>query len=334
MIRALSAAAVLLFLAPSLPAPFIPRATAWNPDAAAAQREDDDRFSVGVLRRDGVLIPFAAFDGRWSSPWPSAVRGLELPITLDDVPERWWGRTPPPSEMIAWADGNRLGAVRLEKPAAMPVMCVPRIALRSDYKSKEPPAPLLAQPFPKDGLVTTGGPAVQPLRAVDPQSSDWSAAAVTILEAFNNAEERAARDFTSWRHPYSRAARERMTIQLEALYRAPMDEPGWSAYYVEAVRRYAPAPGDDGCGLVTFTSGWVRIGPNGKALLDLASRITYCDRKGASYMLPLGLMTVEGKTYWIFQMSGYDREWYVIARPAPRAIEIHVDYPAGSCPSV
>jgi hypothetical protein len=261
------------------------------------------------------------------------VRGLELPITLADVPKRWWGGLTPPTEWTAWADGARLDTVRLEKPAMMPVMCVPRIALKSDYKSKQAQPPLLAQPFPKDGLVTTGGPAVQPLRPVDRTSTDWSAAAVSILDAFNKAEDVAARNFFDWRHPYAPKARQLMTIELEALYRAPMDEEGWSAYYVEAVRRYPPAPDEEGCGLVTFTSGWVRIGPKGRALMDLASRITYCDRKGASYMLPLGLMTVDKKIYWVYQKSGYDREWYVVARPTPRAVEIHAEYPAGACPT-
>jgi hypothetical protein len=112
-----------------------------------------------------------------------------------------------------------------------------------------------------------------------------------------------------------------------------MDEAGWSAYYVEAVRRFPPEPLDEGCGLVTFTSGWVRINPKGQPLMDLSSRISYCDRKGVSYMLPLGLMTVEGKTYWIYQKSGFDSEWYVVARPASRAIEIHAEYAAGGCPT-
>lgn len=331
MIRLLATAAVILALAPALPAPGASRASASSRRAGMAQ--DDQRFTVGVLRRDGIILPFASFDRRWSTPWPSEVRGLELPISMADVPGRWWGGIEAPTEMTAWTDGARARSVRLDRPAMTPVMCVPRLVLRSDYKSPQPAPPLLAQPFPKDGLVTTGGPPVRALRAVERDSADWTAAAVTILDAFNEAEERAARTFTSWRHPYSRAARQRMTIQLEALYRAPMDQEGSSAYYVEAVRRFPPGPEDDGCGLVTFTSGWVRIGPKEKALLDLSSRITYCDRKGAGYMLPLGLMTIDEKTYWIYQLSGYDREWYVIARPTPRAIEIHVEYPAGSCPS-
>jgi hypothetical protein len=314
MIRLVLAASILLGLAP-------------------APRQDADDFAIAVLRRDGVAIPFATYDGKWSTPWPAGVRGIDLPITLADIPKRWWGGVEPPARMTAWADGIGLGTVRLDKPSMLPIMCETRIALKSDYTSKQPQPPLLAQPFPKDGLIATGGPPIQALRSVDRSSADWSAAAVGILDAFNDAEELAVRAFTDWQHPVARTARQRMTIQLEALYRAPMDEEGWSAYYVEAVRRYPPGPLDAGCGLVTFTSGWVRISPKGQPLMDLSSRISYCDRKGASYMLPLGLMTVEGKTYWIYQKSGFESEWYVVARPTSKGIEIHAEYAAGLCPT-
>jgi hypothetical protein len=320
MKRLVIAFSALWLLAPALPAPL----RAFG---------EDPRFMLGVLRRDGVVIPFAAFDKhRWIEPWPADVKNMELPITLDDVPKRWWG-VERPSQLTAWAEGKTLGAVTPGKPATIPVMCMPRMALQTGYKSKEPAPPPGVQPFPKDGLVISDGSPIQPLMSVPRTSPDWAASAVAILDAFNAAEEVELRNFTSWRHPASRDARRRQPVELEALYRAAMDDQGWTAYYVEAVRRYTPGPRDEGCGLVTFTSGWVRIGPKGKPLYDLGSRVTYCDRKGAGYMLPLGLMNVEGKTYWIYQISGYDREWFVVSRPTPREIQIHVDYPAGACPT-
>ena len=50
----------------------------------AAQR--DPAFAVAMLRRDGVIIPFAVFDGRsWSTPWPAPTYGLEAPLTMAAV---------------------------------------------------------------------------------------------------------------------------------------------------------------------------------------------------------------------------------------------------------
>src|SRR3982074_603076 len=65
-------------------------------------------FGVGVLRRDGVIIPFAAFDGkRWSSPWPAPQRDLTVPVTLSGFPSRWWGPTGPLEQWQATTAGGR-----------------------------------------------------------------------------------------------------------------------------------------------------------------------------------------------------------------------------------
>jgi hypothetical protein len=49
---------------------------------------------VAVVRNDGLLLPFAAFDGRkWSAPWPGEIGGSaspELPVSLGSVPPKWW----------------------------------------------------------------------------------------------------------------------------------------------------------------------------------------------------------------------------------------------------
>ena len=48
-----------------------------------ADKDDTDAFTVGVLRRDGIVSPFAAFDGRhWTAPWPSDLSSVELPIGI------------------------------------------------------------------------------------------------------------------------------------------------------------------------------------------------------------------------------------------------------------
>src|SRR4051794_16116714 len=48
--------------------------------------------TIGVLRRDGFLTPFASYDNeRWSSPWPDPSSVAALPFALDSVPNKWWG---------------------------------------------------------------------------------------------------------------------------------------------------------------------------------------------------------------------------------------------------
>jgi hypothetical protein len=94
-------------------------------------------FSLAVLRRDGQVIPFAVFDGRWKTPWPQGLP-LELPISLTDVPKRWWGVDEPFERMDLWRDGQRVGEVTITGLSVSRPMCQPRVVLKSDHKPSLP----------------------------------------------------------------------------------------------------------------------------------------------------------------------------------------------------
>jgi hypothetical protein len=58
---------LLLFIPQLVPAP----ASGGGPTAEAPP------FVLGVVRRDGIVIPFSSFDGkRWDTPWPADLRYL------------------------------------------------------------------------------------------------------------------------------------------------------------------------------------------------------------------------------------------------------------------
>jgi len=210
-------------------------------------------------------------------------------------------------------------------------MSTRRIGVSTNYHPAEvPPAPTV-QPFPKDGLVVSGAQPIGVIETVREGAPERLVIAKAVAEAFDKEEEIASRQFMNWRHPVNRAERRKLPIEVEALYRAPMDEAGWTAYYVEAVKRYPPGPGDDDCGLITSISGWITTGPERKSRVLVGARVTYCDRRGAAFVLPLGLIKTGGRTYWIYQGSGYGLETYIVARPTPREIEPHVFYSACFC---
>jgi hypothetical protein len=167
---------------------------------------------------------------------------------------------------------------------------------------------------------------------ISPASSEWAPVTALLLEPFAKAEDTAIEAFTAWQHPVRRNDRRKVPVKLETMYRAEMDQPGWAAYYVEAIKEYAPGPDDEDCGLVTSASGWIIAGPDGKRTTKLTARVTYCDRRGVTYMLPLGLIKARGRTYWAYQLSGYGREGYAIVHPMPKTIMQEVHYLAGSCP--
>jgi hypothetical protein len=302
------------------------------PPQPAAAPADSPPFLVAVLRRDGIVSPFAAFDGKdWKAPWPSSLRDVEIPIDRDSVPTRWWGKGGPVETMTAWIDGRRRGTLKIGHPTAFRVMCMPQLGLVSDYHATQPAPPQVVQPFPKDGLAVSGDQPVTPIEILGPTSPEWASTAALVREPFDKAEDAAIGAFTDWSHPVRRNDRHKLPIEIETLYRAPMDEAGGTAYYVEAIRRYAPGRDDEGCGLVTSAGGWVILAGDRKPTTKLAARVTYCDRRGVSYMLPLGLITASGRNYWAFQLSGYGHEAYLIAHPRPKTIMQEVFYSPADC---
>jgi hypothetical protein len=290
-------------------------------------------FVLGVLRRDGAVLPFAAYDGRrWQAPWPADPRSAELPISLESVDPDWWGRAGPPQSFTLWAGGKPRGELKLVAPVMIPLQCGTRLGVSTNYHPAEVPPPPTEQPYPKDGLVISSNQPIAEIETIPENAPVRQTIAAAIAREFDNEETRAANAFMQWSHPVRRQDRQKMPIEVEALYRAPMDQEGWSVYYVEAVRRYQPGPEDEGCGLVTSARGWVREGPKGERDPELSAQITYCDRYGMTYMLPLGLLKVRSGTYWVYQAAGYEREAYLIAKPGRRSTERTLSYPVVICP--
>ncbi len=176
-----------------------------------------------------------------------------------------------------------------------------------------------------DGLV------LEPVESVD--RARYSDLAVALVPVFDRAEDQALRrlaDFARWRHPYSRDERRTQPVRLETWYRSPLLEPGWTISYIEAVRSYTPRDTDEGCGLETFFRGWIQNdGKESQRSAELSARITYCDRSTVLYMLPFGRLEAKGRLYWIFQLSGWDQEWYEVVEVAPKRLEYEVEYYGG-----
>lgn len=306
-----------------------PPALRSDPGDQASERPEP--FTIGVLRRDGVVTPFATFDGKkWASPWPANLRFMDLPISLETVPTKWWGKTGPLERMTLWSGGANRGEVRLERPATVQIMCSRALGLRSTYASPLPAPIPTEHSYPKDGLVVSGRTPVEPISPVASGSAEWTATALLLADPFDAAEAKAAKAFTDWKHPVPRSERRKVPLALEALYKAPMDAPGWFAYRFQAVKRYAPRPGKGDCDLVSSANGWIAVGPD-RHWTELTARVTYCDRMDDIFTLPLGLIRAAGRSYWIYQLSGYDREGYAVTRPTPKSIETEIQYGAGSC---
>ena len=283
-------------------------------------------FGAGVLRRDGVIVPFAAFDGkRWSSGWPLPALELTIPIDLRGIPSKWWGPTRALDTWQAWTAGEPR-TVHVVQPDWVNVHCVRQIALRSDYVGPVPAPPRIEQPYPKDGLAVSPPQPVERIAVVPAESQEARELIPFVQETFNKAERHVE---SQHGHPAPRRAREGRPPDIEAIY-AFGDHP--RIYYVEATRRYRLLGRSmDDCTAFAFGTMWfAREGVQVREL-DSAVDLLACDRSGASYMLPFGAMRIAGKLYWLAQFSGFDHERYVVVEIKPRTVEAVLSVWGGSC---
>jgi hypothetical protein len=299
----------------------------------ARKPEDADRGVLAVLRRDGIMFPFASFRGSyWWAPWPGGLRDVELPINLAAVPDRWWGGWTPAS-WNAWLPDGTKKPLRAIAPAQFRVHCAPRLGVRTDYRPSEPVPVLPTEPFPKEGLAATNGVRVEPIEIVTASDAERGALAVELLDDFDRVEDLeigSVANVSQWRHPFDRAERRKQPVRIESWYRTTVEE-NVVASYVEAVRSYPARPEDDGCGLETLFGGWIHhVDGKLERRKDLGARITYCDRMNATYMLPFGRIRVDDRLYWIAQLSGHESEWYSVTRLSRTRATLVAEYFAGS----
>jgi len=301
----------------------------------SAQETRDDQGALAVLRRDGVILPFASFDRDfWEITWPTSFRDVKLPSTLEQIPEKWWGKGSPKG----WRAYTRSGApidISLRSVGAFRPFCVDRLGLATTYKSPEPLPPRPVRPFPKDGIAVSGNIPIEPIESVNPASPDVRALVAQLAKQFDQAESRTigqVRNNTGWRHRFNDDERSALPIRLESWYRSPSSEPGWTVSYIEASRAYPPGPEDKGCGLETFVSGWMHHnrGELSKTTA-LTAKLTYCDRVGVVYMLPFGRIRPRTRDYWIFQLSGWEAEWYDVAEVGREKVRHVIEMNAGGC---
>jgi len=278
-----------------------------------------------VLRRDGVVLPFARLSGtRWHQVWVLPERDPEVPIDLRSVPKRWWGPDGPAADWYAAIRG-RAGFVALHvvQPDVVPAYCMRQIGLRTDYAGVAPRPPIDDHPYPKDGLAVT--PRLDRVASVDVLDTAGPEAAALgdiVRAAFNDIER------NIFRHPVSPRYREAIRPRLDAVY-AVGDRPRY--YYVEASRDYSEGRRDGECIAAAVGHAWIVRDRKGARALSTAVDVEDCDRSDAVYMTPLGIVRADGKAFWIAQFAGVAGESYQVIELKPVAVETALIRSGGSC---
>lgn len=288
----------------------------------SVRAEPRDAFTLGIMRRDGALIPFAAFDGKhWDNKWPAPAADLMVPINLASVPKGWWAHDAPSAIWQVWTSKGPV-PIRVTQPDWVQAHCARQVVLKTDYRSLDRPPSSREQPYPKDGVAVTPAHAIEPIEIV--AAPDPLLPSEDLRKKFNSAELEVDQNFG---HPIPRRTREAGDPTIEAMY-AFGESP--RAFYVESSRLYRTM-GDEGCTAIAFGTGWF-IKDGGKVKwLDMAVDLLRCNKYGATYMLPLGAIRSGGRTFWIVQYSGWDHERYVVVEVKKSRVEAVVSAYGGGC---
>lgn len=289
--------------------------------------------TIAVVRGDGVIIPIATRSGtRWTHTWPVPVKSADVPLALDGIPKRWWGKPGPTATWHAWTPDGATRTVTVERPTWYLAHCQQGVGLKTALTLPPPVPPPDVQPYPKLGLAASAPVAFRPIEPIDESMPLWSdirASAATALDKAENGMDGKAKVNVADRpkHPIPAEERAKVETRLEALYRYPLDR-GRFLYYFEATKRYGmptlaadskaslPSPDENGCSVMTFAQGWVVVGSDGKVPVPKieTARLSSCRYDDVLLMLPLGAIADARGPVWIGQLTGWDNETYVVLR--------------------
>jgi hypothetical protein len=299
--------------------------------------EPDGPFVLGVVRADGILLPFASYDdGDWKTPWPSDVANRAMPVALSDIPRGWWGGAPPSGWRLWAPDAAGAAALNVTVPVMFAAGRFRRLGLKTDRAPSPAALAPFLMPYPKAGLAVSGDVPVRPISRVSVLGGAFARILPSIRGELLDAEDRTiagVRSATGWRHPFDRRTRAALEPELESWYTSALHDSKRHASYLEIVKKYPPGPEDDGCGLQTVISGWMHDAePGDEPKTAFRAVVTYCDRDRASFMMPFGQIAVRNRTHWIYQLAGPDHEWYLVTELTPGRTRHVAEYHGGGFP--
>jgi hypothetical protein len=284
--------------------------------------------TIAILRGDGVLIPIVTRSGsKWAHTWPVPAKAADVPLGLDGIPKRWWGKSGATTRWHAWQIDGSTSDVIVERPTWYLAHCQQGVGLKTPLTARPPVPPPTTQPYPKLGLASTTAVAFRRIEPVDHNDRTWMAVGDAVDKALKKAEDEmngmpVMNGGVRPIHPTPAAERAKVPTRVESLYRLPFGDSGRALYYVEATKRYGmpPLPADRkvkaptprrGCSVMTFGNGFFLVEADGivpTPALDV--RLSTCDYDGISLMLPIGAIGDEGNPVWIGQVTGWDYEAY------------------------
>ena len=272
----------------------------WLASPAAGQQPDT--LLVGVLRADGIAVPYAAYaEGRWTwLPWDS------IPTAVQRRSGEPWYLIRPDQPPLAIRGGS---VVRFTGGDTM----YEEWGVVTDHAPRKPADGLY--PIARLGAVLSRpGPAVAFL-PVEPGSPEAERHLELLRARFDGAEAQAltseapeaGADRGRLGHPGSLEIRRRATLRLTTLYRSadPVGE-GYLTYAV--LRRVYPVPagGEVSCEAISELGAWVHEREGELSLIEDALTLDNCTEMQLSAAHPHAAVLLDGRTFLLIEHSAYE----------------------------
>ena len=146
--------------------------------------------TIAVLRGDGVLVPIVTRTGsKWTNTWPVPLKAADVPLGLDGIPKRWWGKPGPTPTWHAWQIDGVTSEVAVERPSWYLAHCQQGVGLKTSLTARPPVPPPTVQPYPKLGLASTSPLAFKQIEPIDQSDPIWMKVADAVGAAISKAED-------------------------------------------------------------------------------------------------------------------------------------------------
>jgi hypothetical protein len=284
------------------------------------------RFAVAIVRPDGAIVPFAAYDdGRWERAWPEADNAIERAGTIDGTQSIWRKRGERvPRDWTVWpASGAPSIQARVNGIEVADAHCGGQLALKTTLR------PTKAEHPAKYGVAVDSSIPVDAIEEVHESNSVWKSAEQVVLSNFSKLEAAKAQTERSGELPRETP---QPIARMTALYREAKS-PGSPLYFVAEKKYRTPSsPQDASCERITVMTGWlVATADGGLTLRDAKVFLSDCDEKDVRTALPLAAVHIAKQVFWVLQEHGYEDETYVIAEIGSTGVRYRLEVNGGGC---